>query len=318
MAQQINDPGFGVNLGTTGRLVNRDGSSNVKRLGERVHPSDVYHYLLTVSWIKFFGVIVCTYAVVNVVFAFMYYSIADNAIQNIDNTTSLSSVASAFFFSAQTLTTVGYGHLAPTGIVANTIAAVESFIGIILFGFVTGISVGRITRFKPRILYSTDAIIAPHSNGNNALMLRMVNERNSVVMDVEATITLVMQEPGNQHARQYYSLALESHHIRSMPLNWTLVHTITPQSPLWGVTAQYLAERKVEILCIIFAFDDTVRQEFYSRVSYLHYNIIVGKKFERMFHSDEHGNLELHINEIHSTIDAPLHPWVDSQTLQGA
>lgn len=309
MAKQINDPGFGEKLGAAGRIVNPDGTSNVRRFGERFHPADIYHYLITVSWTKFFIVTLLSYAGVNFFFAALYIAIGADNIQNFDATSPLSAIGSAIFFSAQTLTTVGYGHLAPKGIVANSLAAVESLVGLILFGVITGISVGRFTQIKPRILYAHNVIIAPHHNNVNALMLRMVNERNSVVMDMTASLTLVLQDTTEAKNRHYFTLPLEVPKIRSMPLNWTIVHPITPDSPLWGLQQKDLTERNAELLCIVFAFDDTVRQEFYSRVSYINSDFLWGKRFDKMFWPDEHGDLELHINRVHNVVDAELHPW---------
>jgi len=310
MARLSGDPGFGIKVGpSTGRILNRDGKPNVKRFGERFHPSDVYHWLVDMSWIRFVCVVLATYFVVNMLFAGLYVFIGPDHISNVDDDLTLETLEMTFLFSAQTLTTVGYGNLAPTTPVLGAIAALEALTGLLIFGIFTGVSFGRFTRIKPRILFSTSALMSPHTNGTNALMVRIVNERNSVVMDGNATMILVMHQ-GNeqQRERRYYQLPLDLANINTLALNWTLVHTITSDSVLYGLNHEDLVDRNAELLVTFAAFDDTVSQQFYTRNSYKPHEITWGARFSPMFWTNEHGDVELHIDKTHDYVSADLFP----------
>jgi len=225
--------------------------------------------------------------------------------------TASQSFEAALLFSAQTLTTVGYGTLAPRTTFIGAVAAFEALTGLLLFGIFTGVTFGRFARIQPRITFSDEAVIGPLRDEMNAFMFRLVNERSSVVMDASATCLLVLAEPlKNQSARRYFQLPLEAPRITSLALNWTLVHPITTESPLFGLSDKELRDAKAEFLITIQAFDDTVGQSFYARMSYTADQIVRGRRFEPMFWTNEHGDVELHINKVHNHVEAELLPEV--------
>ncbi|MBC8124428.1 MAG: potassium transporter [Candidatus Kapabacteria bacterium] len=309
MARQISDPGFGIKLGGTGRIVKRDGSLNVERTGDSFHWSDFYHMLLLWSWTKYLGFTLALYIVVNGLFGGIYFLIGTDKILNASSGDWLVELSDAMFFSAQTLTTVGYGNLAPGSPLVSTIASLEALAGLFIFGIFTGISYGRFSRIKPRITFADTAVLAPHRDGLNAFMCRLVNERSSVVMDSTANLLLVMQDPKEpQHNRRYYQLPLDITHISTLALNWTLVHTITSDSPLSGLHHRDLVERNAEFLVIITAFDDTVGQQFYARYSYRPSEVIEGARFDTMFETTTSGDVILHVDRVHDVTSIPLHP----------
>lgn len=312
MAQQINDPGFGTKVGrASGRIVNPDGTLNVRRVGDTFHTSDIYHYLLTSRWYQFVLMVFAAYTFVNLVFAAVYITIGTEHITNVIAKTVVEELEAAFLFSAQTLTTVGYGNMAPRTTFVGAIAAFEALIGLLLFGIFTGVTYGRFARIQPRITFSEEAIIAPLRGERNAFMFRLVNERSSVVMDASANLLLAMLNPAKDASiRTFYSLNLEVSKINSLALNWTLVHPITEESPLFGLSVQDLKDAHAEFLVTVTAFDDTVGQNFYSRTSYTAKQIVAGRRFEPMFWTNEHGDVELHINKVHDHIEAELLPEV--------
>jgi inward rectifier potassium channel len=308
MAQQTTDPGFGVKVGArTGRIINKDGSLNVVRRGDRFRFSDVYHYVLITSWTKFLLLTVALYVVVNALFGTLYMLIGTDQIQNATMGSWWQELSDAMFFSSQTLTTVGYGNLAPGSALVSIVAAFEALTGLFIFGIFTGLSFGRFSRIKPRIAYSTNAVVTAFTDDNNALMCRVVNERVGMVMDAEASILLVMQDDEDQNSkRSYYSLKLELNRITSLALNWTLVHAITEESPLYGLSENEFLKRNAELLVIIKAFDDVVGEQFYSRNSYRAHEVRWGVKFAPMFFTTEHGDVVLHIDKVHSVMESPL------------
>ncbi|NQW31012.1 MAG: potassium transporter [Ignavibacteria bacterium] len=308
MAKQTTDPGFGIKVGApTGRIINKDGSLNVIRNGERFHFSDVYHFVLMTSWTKFLLLTVAFYVVVNACFGTIYLLIGTSQIQNATSGTWWNELSDAMFFSSQTLTTVGYGNLAPGSALVSTVAAFEALTGLFIFGIFTGLSFGRFSRIKPRITFSKSAVVTKYSDTENALMCRIVNERVGMVMDAEASILLVMQEDSAHNSKRgYFTLPLELNHITSLALNWTLVHPITADSPLFGISTEDFVNRNSEILIIIKAFDDTVGESFYTRNSYRPHEVQWGVKFAPMFFTTAHGDVELHIDKIHDVLDSPL------------
>ncbi len=307
MAKPISDPGYGIKLGGTGRVVNADGSLNVRRKGDTFHISDMYHMFLTWSWTKFLLFTVVVYIVVNALFGTVYLLIGTDQILNAIHGDWWVELSDAMFFSAQTLTTVGYGNLAPGSPLVSAIASFEALAGLFIFGIFTGLSFGRFSRIKPRITFATHAVLAPHRDGQNAFMCRLVNERSSSIMDSTASIIVVMQNPSEPtHARRYYQLPLDIAHIATLALNWTLVHTITPESPLYGLSLNDLQTLNAEFLVTLTAFDDTVGQQFYARHSYRPHEIIEGARYVSMFETLDTGDVTLHVDRIHDTTPAPL------------
>ena len=140
-------------------------------------------------------------------------------------------------------------------------------------------------------------------------MFRIVNERASIVMDASASLLLVMQDP-NAHdsLRQYYQLPLQISAIKSLAMNWTIVHPIDSESPLFGITHNDLVARNAEFLIIINAFDDTVGQVFYARHSYRPHEIEFGAKYLRMYWTSDEGDVEVHIDKVHDIEPAELYP----------
>src|SRR4030095_16112875 len=161
------------------RIINKDGSFNVHRRGipwRDVHP---YLHLINMSWSGFFAVVFLAYLVVNTLFALAYYSVG--SIQGSDAATALGRFSNDFFFSAQTLTTVGYGAMSPRGLTANSLSAFESMVGLMGFALATGLLFGRVSRPSSRIKYSENMIVAPYQDGWS-LQFRIVNKRvNSLI-----------------------------------------------------------------------------------------------------------------------------------------
>ena len=138
MARKIKDPGFGYGSAKNAKnIINKDGSSNVVHVNKKRSLDDLYSFFIEISWTKFFFLILLAYTLMNVFFGLVYTFIG---IEEITKRTGnvFSDFLNGFFFSAQTLTTVGYGGIAPHGITSNLIAAFEAMIGLLSFSFITG------------------------------------------------------------------------------------------------------------------------------------------------------------------------------------
>ncbi len=276
--------GFGNKLADAStRLINKDGSFNVIReglpFGERY--LDLYHVFITMSWIRFFLVIIGGYFMINVLFATLYMLMGVDAIQGMQKGDTVFTFWEAFFFSTQTFTTVGYGRLAPVSWLANFTASIESMLGLLTFAVATGLLYGRFARPQARIIYSENALIAPYKD-RTGVMFRIANARSSQLIEVEADVILSMVDRETSR-RQYFNLKLELDRINMLSLNWTIVHEINEDSPLYGMTAVDFAESDAQMLIFMKAFDDTFSQVVYHRSSYYHTELVWGGKFKPMF-----------------------------------
>jgi inward rectifier potassium channel len=299
--EEFKDLGFGTKVyGKGKRLINPDGSFNVKRVGlPYFSPVNFYHTLISMSWLKFILLILVAYLVANILFAFVYLIVGIENLTNIDDSTSFHKFMEAFFFSAQTITTVGYGRVAPVGIPASAVAAIESMIGLMGFALATGLLYGRFSRPVAKIIFSKNALVAPYREGKG-LMFRVANERKSQLIENEVQLTLTMLDQQKQK-RIFEPLNLERSKINYLSLSWIIVHPIDENSPLNNITIKELEEREAEILILLKAFDETFSQTVYARSSYRHHEIKWDAKFVSIIHDTEDGTA-LHIDKINEFV----------------
>ena len=279
------DLGFGtqVNEHDT-RLLNRDGSFNVKRSGGTFWSRlNIFNRLMVCSWGQFFILVISFYLLLNFIFAGIYELVGIENLQGADLTSRGSRFMDAFFFSSQTLTTVGYGRIAPIGFGASSVAAVESLMGLLIFALATSLLYGRFSRPVAHILYSDKAIIAPYLDVT-AFMFRIVNERANQLIDlqVEVAMSILEKQLNGKDIRRYYALKLERNRVNFFPTNWTIVHPITQESAMFGLSKEELLSRDVEFLILIKATEDTFNQTVHSRISYHAREMVFGAKFKSM------------------------------------
>ena len=307
--EQRQDLGFGTKINESyARLVNKDGSFNVQRYHEGFwNRLNVYHRLITIGWLPFLGWVFVFYFVTNVLFACLYLLAGADNLRGLDNLSLGGSFWGAFFFSAQTVTTVGYGHISPNGFLTSSIAAVESLLGLLLFALATGLVYGRFSRPVAHIRFTKNAVFAPYLDVNG-WMFRIINERSNQLIDVEVEVSLSRLEtkPDGTRARRYYGLPLERRKVAFFPNNWTLVHPIQPDSPLHGYTPEQLAESDAEFLILLRAIDDTFSQIVHTRYSYRFDEILWGRKFRPMFSSDSLGDVKVDLDQLDETDEVPL------------
>ncbi len=298
------DLGFGsvVARESRRRLLNRDGSFNVRRSGLRFWESlSAYHYLLTISWPKFLGLIVVAYLTVNAVFAGIYRLAGDEALTGMHAQTQAGRFAEAFFFSVHTLATIGYGTIAPSTLSANLIVTVEALVGLVGVAMMAGISFARFSRPVARILFSRNAVIAPF-RGGRAFMFRVANQRSSQLIDLEARVLLSRRkrDGATSSDREFLQLALERERVAFFPLTWTVVHPIDAASPLSDWTGEDLLECDAEFLILLNAFEETFSQIVHTRSSYKSEEVVWGARFLSMFEpADEEGVLAVDIHKLH-------------------
>jgi len=303
MKQQPFDPGITQSYdGTVRRIVNRDGSFNVRRHGRRLQDFHLYQFFIQLSWPVFFAVVLAAFLSITLLFTVLYFAADVNGLQGIPAEPRGKAFLQVFFFSVQTLTTVGYGSIAPRGIGANVVASVEAMMGVLGFAFSAGLLYGRFSRPNARILFSTNAIVAPYQGGTS-LQFRVANQRANALVDIEATVVLMTVEGTGREARRVYArLELERPKVFFLPLTWTVVHPIDSNSPLSGKSAEELAAEAAEIMVLFRGFDDTFSQVVNARFSYRFDEILWGYKFAPAFHNDENGHLVLDLTKMDDVI----------------
>jgi inward rectifier potassium channel len=283
-------------------LINKDGSANVKRIGlPFFNTADSYHALINMSWAKFWLVVLSGYMIANLTFATIYTLIG---IENLDGHSGgnpFNQFLDAFFFSAQTISTVGYGHLSPRGVAANTVAAIESMVGLLAFALATGLLYGRFSRPTARMVYSTNMLVAPYKEAGKGLMFRLANLRRNVLVEVEIAIVFSYNETvKNKTIRRFFQLDLERKQVSALTINWTVVHPLDAHSPLIDMTAEDMEQSQASFSVLLKAFDDNFSQTIHSRTSYQYKDIVWNAKFVPMVDRDEDGRIIFDLSKIGS------------------
>ncbi len=301
MSDSSFDPGFTrMYTGPLRRAINKDGSFNVMRRGARIHDLHIYQFLVSLPWPSFIILLIAGYIAMNVGFAMAYLWIGIDKLAGANTATFTTSALSAFFFSSQTFTTVGYGTLAPLGMWTNAVASFEAMVGLMSFAIATGLLYGRFSRASARLVFSDNMVVTRHRD-KPALMFRVANRRSTTLMEVEARImlmTVVLQE--GKPTRKYDVLPLEIPSVYFLPLTWTIVHSITEKSPLFGKTAADLEAVQAEVLVLIKGYDDSFRQTVHARYSYRHDELLWEKRFTPAFHIGEKGDMVVDLTKINA------------------
>jgi inward rectifier potassium channel len=294
-----NDLGLG-NKAVKQRIINRDGSINIKRKGiPYLSTFDNYNSLITMRWGKFWFIVIGAYLLTNIIFATIYVTLGIDNLLGADMQSPLHQFLSAFFFSAQTLSTVGYGHVSPKGIPTNIVAAFESMLGLLAFAIATGLLYGRISRPSAKIEYSDNILIAPYAPTGRGVMLRLASKRRTVLIDLTVEIIFSYNEEINgKIIRRFHNLKLERSQVSILTLSWTVVHPIDEQSPLYHITPEILEAGQASFVVLLQAFDDTFSQTVHSRTSYMFNEVIWGGKFNPAFYDDPNGLVTLDITKI--------------------
>lgn len=303
--KEVTDLGLGNNIpDQTLRIINRDGSFNIKRKGLRFRESfSVYQWLITMSWVKFCCLILITYLVINIFFATLYYLGADANFEGMETNNNFDRFLNEFFFSTQTFTTVGYGRINPVGIYSNIISSIESLTGLLSLALATGLLYGRFVKPEAKILYSDIAVIAPFRD-ITGFQFRIANKRTDHQM-VHVEVDVLLSKIENNKAR-FYNLNLEYRKVSFFSTTWTINHPIDQDSPLYGMSEQDLKDIDAEFFILLKGFDDTFAQVVHSRSSYKYNEIIWGAKFTSLYAKDHDGKPIIELNKISEYYKASL------------
>ena len=297
------DLGFGSVVASESRqrLLNRDGSFNVRRRGLGFWASlSLYHALLTMAWGRFLGLVALSFVAANAAFGLAYLACGPGALAGAANEVNGGAFLQSFFFSVHTFATIGYGNVSPVGLAANFVVVIESLTGLLGVALVTGLLFARFSRPTAKILFSRSAVIAPYKN-RTAFMFRITNARTNQLVELEAKVVLAKFDPEFAGQRRFYPLNLERNKVSFFPLSWTVVHPIDEDSPLWGYTPEQLRREDAEFLVLLTGFDETFSQTVHTRSSYKAGELIWNAKFSNIFkNSGDNELLTIDINRLHS------------------
>src|SRR5579872_4615557 len=246
------DPGLTQQFtGVLRRSINKDGSFNVYRRGGTWRDFHPYLQVLSMSWPRFFAIVLSGYLLLNLLFALVYFALGPGHLQGADGATELDRFLNDFFFSTHTLTTVGYGNMVPATVIVNVVASLEAITGLMAVALGTGLMFGRFSRPSAKIAFSERILVAPYQD-QSSLQFRIVNLRPNILMELEAYLVLMTVEgPPGKLTRRFQPLKLEREKVYFLPLTWTIVHPLDETSPLFGKTAEDLERLQAEFVVLI-------------------------------------------------------------------
>ena len=266
------------------RFLNQDGTFNVRRTGLSIFTSlNLYHTLLAMSWRTFLLLVLVLYFVSNIIFGLLYAFNGAGAIVDTSSEPMTSIYLRGFFFSVQTFATIGYGTIHPVGFIPNLLVTIESYYSLLANALITGVVFARFARPTAKVIFSDVAVIAPY-RGITGLMVRLVNGRSNHLIEVRATLIYArFVEEHGKSVRKFDALELERDRVSFLPLAWTIVHPITPDSPLYGATREDLERGDAEFLVLLRATDETFAAVVHTRSSYKPDEVHEGHKFVNLY-----------------------------------
>jgi inward rectifier potassium channel len=260
---------------------------------------DSYHFLLTMPLGAFFGVMGAGYLAVNALFATLYLVVGGvSGIRHGD-------FADAFFFSVETISTVGFGQMAPQSLAAHFAVTLESFVGLFNLAIATGLLFARISRPTARVVFSDRAVVTTYQ-GKPTLMFRAANRRRNRIVEAEVTVNLARDGITQEGARMRGFENLTTVRSRSpvFILTWQIMHQIDESSPLFGETTESLQQQRAEIVVILKGLDETFAQTIHARASYTPEEIVWGGRLVDIFSRNDDGLPVIDYTRFHD-IDEP-------------
>lgn len=260
-------------------LIKRDGNLNVQ--GGRTWQDllrDLYHYLFSLSWPKFFIHVLSIYLIINFVFSVLYFFLG---VQAFGHTAGIQRFKECFFLSVETITAIDYGRIEPSSWFTYVLMTLQAILGVLMLATITGLFYARFSRPTARMVFSNKAIIG-HHNGIPSFSFRVANERLNQVAEARMTLTLTRNEISKEgeHTRKFYNLKLERDYSPLFALSWTVRHPIDKDSPLFGMNEQLMKEGEVGIMASLTGVDDTFAQPIIARHVYTADEIVYNKRFK--------------------------------------
>ncbi len=299
MNKSIKDPGLGtISNERAKRFIDPKGNFNVKHLNKKKSIQEAYAYIISLSWYYVIGIIIAAFACINVIFALIYTLLGAEAL-GISSDDISSVFFNSFFFSVQTLTTLGYGYLSPLSLTAGIVSSIEAFLGLIFFAFITGVLFGKFSKPQANIRFSDHMVLCKH-NGQRALMFKVMSLRKNmlVLSKVKTSLLLSTQNEDDSFTNRFFDLKLERDQITYFATTWTVVHILDSESPLKDFTDEEISKLHGEFLILLSYYDESFNQDIHRAHSYTFEDILVNKRFLRAFEYNEKGQMELDHNKL--------------------
>jgi len=265
-------------------------------MGRRL--GDIYHFLLTAPWPRLLGLLALGYGAANALFA-LGYLLEPGALENARP----GSFADAFFFSVQTMATIGYGRMVPRTFLANALVTLETLTGLLGLAMVTGLVFAKFSRPTTRVLFSRVAVIG-RRDGVRAFMFRMANERGNNIVEAQVHVALARQEvtTEGESVRRFHDLELARRLNPIFPNTWTVIHPITEASPLHGATAASLAAEEARIVVSVVGLDESYAQTVHARHSYAAEDIVWNARFADVVVREPDGEVRIDYARFHDVV----------------
>jgi inward rectifier potassium channel len=282
------------------RLLNRDGTFNVQRNRKSYRDDFSYATFLQMSWPHFLLSVVVSFFAVNLAFATAYMLCGPTALGLNGPDPQVGHFWQAYFFSVHTFATIGYGNIVPVGLKSNLVVTVESFFGLFGYSLVTGLLFARFAKPIARIRFSHKAAV--RTGAKPALLIRLTNVSRSELIQLEATMVAAFFDPENETIRRYFPLKLERSKVSFLPLGWTLVHFITPDSPFHDLTDEKFRQMNGEVIVQVSGSDQASSQVVYARTSYTADEMDWNARYVDMYrHDKSNGLLSIDMEKFDST-----------------
>ena len=274
----------------------------VKLNASRTEWRDAYHWILSLTWPGFALLAVGVFLALNVVFALAYFA-GGSCIAEMTPY----SFASAFFFSAETLATVGYGHMHPATTYGHIVVTLELMIGMFWTAVITGLIFVRFSRPMVRILFSECLTVAP-VNGVPTLVLRVANLRHQPLAEARFRLVVHRDETTieGETMRRFYDLKLQVESIITFPAVLTLRHTMDASSPMHGATLESLKTSDARFMSSVVCTDTVINSPLQSQQGYLASDVRFGERFVEVYTDSADGKLFVDYGLFHDTERVPM------------
>jgi inward rectifier potassium channel len=258
---------------TTQQLGSLKGDNPIRGVPTRAF-DDLYHSLVTASWFGLIARIALAFTLANLIFAAGYYF--DQGIENVRS----HDFIDMFFFSVQTMATIGYGKMEPVTLFSNILVSIEALTGLLALALMTGLVFSKFSRPTARIRFTRYAVIGPR-DGVNSLMIRAANMRANRIFEATIHVVLARQEMTveGDTIRRLYDLETTRNRSAMFALSWTAVHQIVEGTPLFGATRESIAASAPELIVSIIGLDETFSQTVHGRHTFQLDEIIWGARF---------------------------------------
>lgn len=267
-----------------------------RRNARRAVLSDLYHFLIARPWFHLLGLLVGVYLAVNLLFAALY-------LLGGDCITGAHRFIDYYFFSVQTLSTIGYGTMVPATYYAHAIVTAQAFSGILFIAITTGLVFAKFSRPTARVLWSNHAVIFMRGP-RRLLQFRLANERANQIVEARVRVALARSETtvDGEKLRRFYDLKLERESSILFVLSWTVIHEIDEQSPLWGLTHDDLVKSNAQLICSVVGTDETFSQQVHSRFAYQPEDIEYDQRFADIIGSNPDGTRYVDYARFHDLV----------------